>query len=290
MEYNPISLSNVFDVESIVNISYYKLSWDYVFPGESHYFWEFLYVDRGSVMVTAGADKYFLKAGELAFHCPDEFHAFQAVGEADIIVVSFCCGSTAMHRLERKVLLLHRKEKEHLKMLVDEAQHVYRYFENDPPRVNLHKKESAPWGSDQLIKTFLEQFLIYICRRDDNIGFSQRVLPSNRLQQSFVLTQQAQDYLSEHFHERITLASLAEALGVSVSQVKRIFREQIGQSMVSYLTALRISEAKRLIRQGDMNFTQIAEKVGYENIYYFSSLFKKQTGMTLTEYTKSLKL
>ena len=69
MEYTPIPLATVFDVDAIVNISYYKLENGYVFSGESHFFWEFIYVDRGSIVVTAGADKYFLKAGELAKPC-----------------------------------------------------------------------------------------------------------------------------------------------------------------------------------------------------------------------------
>lgn len=73
MEYTPIPLATVFDVDAIVNISYYKLENGYVFSGESHFFWEFIYVDRGSIVVTAGADKYFLKAGELAFHCRMSF-------------------------------------------------------------------------------------------------------------------------------------------------------------------------------------------------------------------------
>lgn len=289
MDYTPIPLSTVFNVEAIVNISYYKLASDYVFSGEKHFFWEFIYVDRGSIVVTAGTDRYFLKAGELAFHCPYEFHSFQSVGASDVMVVSFCCESEAMHRLERKVLLLHQREKQCLKPLMDEAQQAYQYFENDPPHVNLRKKPTAPWGSDQLIKLYLEQLLICICRRDDNLCFSQRAVTSTQFHRHLLLAQQARDYLAAHYSESVTLPSLAAALGVSVSQLKRVFREQVNQSMVSYLTALRISEAKRLIREGNLTFTQIAERVGIESIYYFSNLFKKHTGMSPTEYEKTLK-
>ena len=289
MELNPITLEIAFHLHAIENISYYRCPQDYVFPGEAHNCWEFLYVDRGSVVVTAGETVYFMKAGELAFHRPGEFHSFHTVGEADIIVISFYCDSPAMHRLEQKVLLLHSREKEQLKFLVDEAQQVYAHFENDPPYIRMDKLDSAPWGSDQMIKNYLEQLFILICRRDDNVGFSQRAIPANRLNQGPVLAQRAKDYLQEHYQEQITLAGLSTALGVSVSQTKRVFREQIGQSMVNYLASLRISRAKRLIREGNLNFTQVAEQVGYDSIYYFSSLFKKRTGMTLTEYAKSLK-
>ncbi|MBR6748075.1 MAG: helix-turn-helix transcriptional regulator, partial [Clostridia bacterium] len=52
---------------------------------------------------------------------------------------------------------------------------------------------------------------------------------------------------------------------------------------------LRISEAKRLINEGKLNINQISEAVGYDNIYYISSAFKKQTGMTLTEFSRSVR-
>lgn len=159
---------------------------------------------------------------------------------------------------------------------MDEAQQAYQYFENDPALVNLRKKPTAPWGSDQLIKLYLEQLFICICRRDDNVRFSQRAITSTQFHQHLLLAQQARDYLAAHYSESITLPSLAAALGISVSQLKRVFHEQIGQSMVRYLTALRIGEAKRLIREGNLTFTQIAERIGIESIYYFSNLFKSK--------------
>ena len=287
MDFQPILLHSEFNVEAVINISYYRLTRDYAFPGENHSCWEFLYVDRGSVVVTAGGDTYFMKAGELAFHCPNEFHAFHAVGEADIVVVSFLCDSPAMHHLEKKVLLLHSKEKEHLKMLINESQQVYQFFDNVAPRIDMRKKENAPWGADQLIKTYLEQLFIHICRRDDNVEFSQRAVGNSA--HGLVFAQRIKDYLSENFTQKITLESLAAEMGVSTSQIKRTFREQIGKSMVNYITDLRISQAKRMIREGKFNFTQIAEAVGYDSIYYFSSLFKKHTGKTLSEYARSLK-
>ena len=289
MEFQPIPLKTEFNIDAIVNISYYQLSKDYAFPGESHSCWEFLYVDRGSVVVTAGTDTYLMKAGELAFHCPDEFHAFHCIGQADIVVVSFLCDSEAMHRLEKKVLLLHTKEKEHLRLLIKEAQQVYQFFDNIAPRINMQKKNTAPWGADQLIKTYLEQFFILICRRDDNVDFAQRAVNNTPSGQNILLAQRIQDYIKEHYCEKISLNSLSKAMNVSISTIKRVFKEQIGQSMVTHITNLRISKAKRLIREGNHNFTQISDMVGYESIYYFSAIFKKQTGKTPSEYQKSLK-
>ena len=289
MELHPVPLPTIFNVDAVVNLSYYRLSKDYAFPGESHDCWEFIYIDRGSLIVTAGTQTYFMKSGELAFHCPNEFHAFQSLGQSDVIVVSFHCSSEAMDRLKQKVLLLHRKEKEHLKMLVDESQLVYQHFDNIAPHINMQIREDAPLGGEQLIKNYLEQLLIHICRRDDNVKFSQRAVSARSTAHSMILAQRIQDYLQEHYAEKLSLQGLSNEMGVSVSQIKRVFREQLGKTMVSCITELRIAQAKRLIREGSLNFSQIAEAVGYESIYYFSALFKKQTGRTLSEYQRSLK-
>ena len=289
MEFRPVSLETIFNVDAVVNLSYYRLNKDYQFPGEKHDCWEFIYIDRGSLIVTAGTQTYFMKSGELAFHCPNEFHAFQSIGQSDVIVVSFYCSSPAMEHLKQKVLFLHRKEKDHLKMLVDESQQVYQHFDNIAPKINMQTREDAPLGGEQLIKNYLEQLLIYICRRDDNVKFSQRAVSARSSTQGLILSQRIQDYLQEHYTQKLSLQALANEMGVSISQIKRIFREQIGQSMVAYVTGLRITQAKRLIREGTLNFSQIADAVGYESIYYFSATFKKQTGRTPTEYQRSLK-
>jgi len=290
MDYTPHPLPLLFDVSAIINISYYRLASNYAFAGERHAFWEFICVDRGSIAVTADSKKFLLKAGELAFHQPEEFHAFQAVGASDVIVVSFLCQSGAMDRFREAVLPLHREEKQCLQALVQEASACYRNFENDPPRIDLQKKADAPAGCEQLIKNGLEQLLILLCRRgDEHIGLAQRVIPTNQAHRRLLLAQQLRDYLAAHYAEKLSLASLAAALGVSASTLKLLFREQLRASMVQYLTALRIGEARRLIRQDELNFSQIAERVGFESLSYFSSLFKKQTGMSPSEYAKSLK-
>ena len=59
MEYTPIPLVTVFDVDAIVNISYYKLENGYVFSGESHFFWEFIYVTAAASLSLPGRTSIF---------------------------------------------------------------------------------------------------------------------------------------------------------------------------------------------------------------------------------------
>lgn len=291
MVFKTYKMTPVFSVTEFINISYYKLPKNYEFPGESHACWELIYVDQGELVITAGSQKYMLKTGEMAFHCPNEFHSFQVSSPnyTNIIVISFCCDSPAMQAFEHKILFLHYAEKQCLSTIVKEAENAFEHFDHAPPIVDMQKKPDAPFGSEQLICTNLEQLFIHIYRRNDNIGFEDRFVPFKRLQHHEEFAMQVKEYLKKHFSERITLADLADKHCISVSQLRFIYKEQMGTSIISDLTNIRISEAKRMIRENNMTFTQIAEAVGYDNIYYFSNQFKKHTGMTPTEYSRSVR-
>ena len=59
--------------------------------------------------------------------------------------------------------------------------------------------------------------------------------------------------------------------------------------VIEFFSRMKIDFAKQLIRENDMNFTQISDFLGYSSIHYFSRQFKKLSGMTPTEYATSIK-
>ena len=67
-------------INEIITVHYFEYNSDFYFPGESHGFWEFLYVDKGEVEVTAGDTDYVLNKGDIIFHKPYEFHRLWANG------------------------------------------------------------------------------------------------------------------------------------------------------------------------------------------------------------------
>jgi len=296
VQYKIHKLDTQITVSELVNVSYYTLSKDFLWSGESHEPWEMVYVDKGEMVITAGTDTYLLKSGEAAFHCPHEFHNLRTSGQkaANVIVLAFRCSSPMMRAFERKILSLNSQEKACLSSIVKEAEATFRHFDdiashNDAPCVDLTPRSHIPFGAQQIIKNLIEYFLILIYRHSDGIGFDDRAVPINQLHHHAQIAVKIQEYLAEHYAQRITLEKLAASQNISISQLKRIFKEHTGDSVIPYLTALRIKEAKRLIQESSLNFSQIAVSVGYDNIYYFSSVFKKHTGMTLTEYSKSLR-
>ena len=95
-------------------------------------------------------------------------------------------------------------------------------------------------------------------------------------------------YFHNHYMEDISINEYAQNLGMSVSWFLRSFKEYTGSSPAQYLISLRISAAQSLLETSDHNVTEIAEMVGYDNPLYFSRLFRKQTGMSPSDFRRQL--
>ena len=95
------------------------------------------------------------------------------------------------------------------------------------------------------------------------------------------------DYLEEHFSEKITLDELAENFFINKFYLTRIFRNQFGMSINSYLLQYRITKAKQLLRFTDKTAEEIGLECGLGAANYFSRTFKKVEGITPGEYRKS---
>ena len=100
----------------------------------------------------------------------------------------------------------------------------------------------------------------------------------------------ARAFLSQRFSDpNLMLQDVAGEVGMSQSHFSTVFAQETGITFTQYLTGLRIGKAKELLAATDMRSSEIALAVGYNDAHYFSYLFKKQTGVTPSEYRKSNK-
>ena len=98
--YVKTSLKSLVSISKIVTIHYYEFDKNFVFDGESHDFWEMVYVDGGRVKVKSGEDECELSQGDVIFHAPNEFHSIRALDSSpNFFVVSFVCTSPSMECL-----------------------------------------------------------------------------------------------------------------------------------------------------------------------------------------------
>ncbi|MGG6312739.1 response regulator [Paenibacillus macerans] len=93
-------------------------------------------------------------------------------------------------------------------------------------------------------------------------------------------------YIHEHYAEEVTLAELSEKIYISRNHLSIIFKNITGETFNNYLTRVRIEKARELLLERNMLVYEVAERVGYKNVPYFSTLFKKITGLNPTDLIK----
>ncbi|HIX29139.1 MAG TPA: helix-turn-helix transcriptional regulator [Candidatus Blautia stercoravium] len=89
--------------------------------------------------------------------------------------------------------------------------------------------------------------------------------------------------------EKLTVTDICSAFALSRSALQSLFHEKKNCGVMDYFNHMKIERAKEIIRNGNMNFTEISYFLSYSSLQYFSKQFKKITGMSPMEYCSSVK-
>lgn len=101
---------------------------------------------------------------------------------------------------------------------------------------------------------------------------------------SRVRMQRLKRFVEDHAFEAVTLADMADVVGLSPFVCLRQFRAAVGTTPYAYLTQRRIREAQRLLKGGRDSLTEIAMSIGFKDTPYFCRAFKRATGVTPGKY------
>lgn len=93
-------------------------------------------------------------------------------------------------------------------------------------------------------------------------------------------------YIGVNFKKDISLSTLAANFGISESYIARLFKETLNTCSVDYINGLRIRYACDMLLNSELSIGEISAKAGFNNQYYFTRVFKKQQGITPTEFRK----
>ncbi len=130
-------------------------------------------------------------------------------------------------------------------------------------------------GMDSLqeIRDFTEKILGCVQEREEALSGYGRVIRG-------VL-----DYIAAHYGEEdLSTAQIAEHFHFSPAYMNVLFKQEMKMTLKQYLSNYRLERARKLLEQGYMKVTEIAEKCGYANANYFAKVFRDSTGMTPVEY------
>ncbi len=96
----------------------------------------------------------------------------------------------------------------------------------------------------------------------------------------------AGEYIQEHFREKMSINSIAEVVHLSPSYLSHIFSQTFGYTITDYITYIRLENAKSILGKSGTSISEAALDSGFEDISYFSRVFKKVEGISPREYKK----
>lgn len=104
------------------------------------------------------------------------------------------------------------------------------------------------------------------------------------LQKNDRIIRKVREYIDVNYPEEISVVKIAGEVFMSPNYVGLIFRQETGESITEYLTRVRIEASKELLKNPELKVLDISERVGYINSQYFSTIFKKYTGLSPQQY------
>ena len=145
-------------------------------------------------------------------------------------------------------------------------------------------------ADDYLLKPFRDQELIAAI---DKVRQKERELTALTPQDTLPLVKgdkskyvlQALEYIAGHYSDQdISITMIASHLGVSEGHLSHVFKKETSYTIISYLTQYRVHTAMKLLQDCRYKVYEVAEMVGYRDVAYFGSTFKKLAGMSPSEY------
>ena len=273
-------------VKSIVSVLHLHLD-GRVGGGEAHDFPEIMYVNSGHHTLKVDGVPYAMEPGQMILYKPHSFHESHLPSTATLSVVSFEAELPEdFSFFYNRAITLTGKQQQLLSRIISQGVDAFQFAPAGKGLRGMIPRADVDVRTLQQLKNQLELFLIDLYTiaeplHSQPVAINQENL---RSQQLALVT----DYMAAHLSENLTLSQIAQSCSMSIPKLKQLFREQCGCGPIHYFTLLKIREAKKMICDSSMNFTEIARQLGFGSVHYFSTLFKERTGMTPSEYAKSL--
>lgn len=279
-------IENLLTVNKIVVIHHLRLEESYASEREAHDFWELIYADKGDVICEANGEERHLREGELLFHKPGEVHAFRSdeKGAKSVLFVCFECKSEAIHFFENKCIKVSKSLLRFLYGVIEEGQNTFDIVDAGPMLKKMQLRASPTLGGQQMIKNNLELFLIHLMRRELENTADAVFLPPEEYDERVATL--IIEYLKAHVTEKINISDICKTLHYNKSYLFKQFKKATNSGVMAYFTHLKLSEAKKMLKTTSLSVAEIASALSFDSANYFSKVFKKEIGMTPSEYKR----
>lgn len=168
-------------------------------------------------------------------------------------------------------------------------------FELLEPEPLLQEERCFLWNNDELLQSYFIEFekvwlspdpLRAIKCKGLFLLIVHRLLELAQLQAGNPHIGEIKKYLAEHYQEKITVQQVADYIGLHKVYCGSLFHQETGCTILRYVNQLRVNKAIALLEYGGAKITDVAAEIGFEDLYYFSRVFKQITGLSPENYLK----
>lgn len=234
--------------------------------------YQLLYVASGKTVFYFNGEPKEVPAGHMVLFQPrqEQRYEYYAVDRPEVYWVHFT-GSDVRNILRHYTIPLDKN------VIYSGSSATYAYLFKEM----IHELQTCRTGFEELTEMYLRQIFLLIQRSWEE----RKPTVSSYLQEEI---DYARKYFNEHYNEDISIEEYAQSRGMSVSWFLRNFKQMTMKSPMQYILTIRINNAVSLLETTDYNVTEISTLVGYDNPLYFSRIFKKQKGVSPSDYRKTL--
>ncbi len=259
-------------LKEIFTLFYQEKGKSFNFKGEIHRQSELVYVDVGELHNSVNANDYTLSQGDMMLIGPYQWHSqyTDADHQACFVTITFDWDCEYMQLLLNRVIHLQNEQMRLLKAMIEES-------------------HSTDIFNQEFIICYLKQLLLSLVRQARSGVEPPREQKLVTVNCESAVVDQAMAYVEAHIYNRLTVSEVASHVNVSASHLSALFQKSLHISPSEYFRRRKLEKSKALIREGNLNFTEIAEKLSYASVHHFSNQFKSTYGISPTEYSRSLK-
>ena len=277
---SPLSVTSVF---SIYHANTHTDATDHKF---SYSFTELTYLPKNSASYTVVLDDkmYTLNTGQILFFPPNSEHSNHLPTNAIVYTITFDVDFPEINKLYNRVITLNGRQIQQLEQVVAIG---LRLLENIPQKGytignSLHSRANPL--ELQKFKNLFELFLIDLyLTEESSINAAIYRFPDDKKLDELI------SYLKRNIDKPLTVDELSKATLISVAKIRKLFYKKHTCAPMQYFNQLKLKAAIELICNTSLRYSEIAAHLGFSDATYFSKFFKNKTGMSPSEYVKSLK-
>jgi len=233
---------------------------------------ELILVTGGAGSITIGEKRHPVQEGMLYYIAPGVFHSFEPNPSKPAIFLT-------VHFSYARVSLYEGKWE-----VTDDMQPLglqsAQSLKDAYSALDLFQKLVDCWnaklpGYEFMSKTLLQQLFIAIV---------QHIKKQHPTDAASLKVEKIIQYMLQHISDKVTLNELSDLVQLAPTYLSRTFKETTGYSVIEFFNRMKIDKAKELLIEGDKKVKEVAQALGFTDEFYFSRIFKRNEGISPSEY------